>query len=71
MGVMGPSGFFLFIIILTLALALYAMWRMTQRAATPVDQTGPFAPVSPVVSAATVEAVYTEMTENAEQDNTP
>ncbi|MGP9789465.1 MFS transporter [Roseinatronobacter sp. NSM] len=71
MGVMGPSGFFLFIIILTLALALYAMWRMTQRAATPVDQTGPFAPVSPVVSAATVEAVYTEMTENAEHDTTP
>ena len=71
MGVIGPSGFFLFIILLTLALAIYAMWRMTQRPAVPVDQTGPFAPVSPVVSAATVEAVYTEMSENSEQDNTP
>ncbi|MCC5959249.1 MAG: MFS transporter [Rhodobacteraceae bacterium] len=71
MGVIGPSGFFLYIVALTLALAIYAMWRMTQRAAVPVDQTGPFAPVSPVVSAATVEAVYTEMTENAEQENTP
>ncbi|MGY6703649.1 MFS transporter [Roseinatronobacter sp.] len=70
MGVIGPPGFFLFIILLTLALAIYAMWRMTQRPAVPVDQTGPFAPVSPVVSAATVEAVYTEMTENSEQDNT-
>lgn len=71
MGVIGPSGFFLFIILLTLALAIYAMWRMTQRPAVPVDQTGPFAPVSPVVSAATVEAVYTEMVENSEQENTP
>ncbi|WFE76268.1 MFS transporter [Roseinatronobacter sp. S2] len=71
MGVIGPSGFFLYIVLLTLALAIYAMWRMTQRPAVPVDQTGPFAPVSPVVSAATVEAVYTEMTENAEQENTP
>ncbi|MDD7969906.1 MFS transporter [Roseinatronobacter alkalisoli] len=74
MGVIGPPGFFLFIILLTLALAIYAMWRMTQRPAMPVDQTGPFAPVSPVVSAATVEAVYTEMTENAgnpEQGDAP
>jgi len=63
MAVIGPSGFFLFIIVLMLMLAFYAIWRMTQRPATPVAQSGPFAAVSPVVSAATVEAVYTEMTE--------
>lgn len=63
MAVIGPSGFFLFIIVLMALLAVYALWRMTQRAAPPVAETGPFAPVSPVVSAATVEAVYSEMTE--------
>lgn len=63
MGVIGPSGFFLFIIVLMLLLAIYATWRMTQRSAPPVWETGPFAPVSPVVSAATVDAVYSELTE--------
>ena len=63
MGVIGPSGFFLFIVVLMLMLVIYAVWRMTQRPSIPVAETGPFAAVSPVVSAATVEAVYSEMTE--------
>ena len=63
LGVIGPSGFFLFIVTLMLMLAIYALWRMTQRPSVPVSETGPFAPVSPVVSAATVEAVYNELTE--------
>lgn len=63
MSLIGPSGFFLFIIVLTTSLAVYALWRMTQRASVPVAETGPFAPVSPVVSAATVEAVYSEMSD--------
>ncbi len=63
MSLIGPSGFFLFIIVLTTSLAAYALWRMTQRAPVPVAETGPFAPVSPVVSAATVEAVYSEMSD--------
>jgi MFS family permease len=67
MGTIGPNGFFLFIAVLTTVLALYAAWRMTQRLSTPVSETGPFAPVSPVVSAATVEAVYTDLAEQAEQ----
>ncbi len=66
MGVIGPDGFFLFIGVLTAILAVYAAWRMTQRASTPVAETGPYAPVSPVVSAATVEAVYNDLTEQAE-----
>lgn len=67
MGVIGPDGFFLFIAVLTALLAIYAGWRMTQRAATPISETGPFAPVSPAVSAATVEAVYHDLTEQADQ----
>ena len=66
MGVIGPDGFFLFIGVLTAALGLYAAWRMTQRASTPVAETGPYAPVSPVVSAATVEVVYNDLAEQAE-----
>ena len=64
MSIVGPSGFFYFIAFLTLTLGLYALWRMTQRPSVPVDQTGPFAAVSPNVSAATVEAVYSELAEN-------
>ena len=67
MSVIGPSGFFLFIISLTALLALYALYRMTQRPAPSVAESGPYAPVSPVVSAATVEAVLTEMTEQMEE----
>ncbi|MCC5955641.1 MAG: MFS transporter [Natronohydrobacter sp.] len=63
MSLIGPPGYFLFIITLTAVLSLYALYRMTQRPATPVAESGPFAPVSPVVSAATVEAVYTELAE--------
>ena len=63
MALIGPSGFFLFIILLTTSLAVYALWRMTQRPAVSVAETGPFAAVSPVVSAATVDAVYSELSE--------
>ena len=63
MSLIGPEGFFLFIGLLTTALAGYAMWRMTQRQAVPVADTGPFAPVSPTISPVTVAAVYEEMTE--------
>ena len=69
MALIGPSGFFLFIILLTAALAAYALWRMTQRPSVPVAETGPFAAVSPVVSAATVEAVYSELTEQQGDTN--
>ncbi len=64
----GPSGFFLYIILLTTAVAGYALWRMTRRPAPSVADAGPFAAVSPTVSAATVDAVYAELSEQqAEQ----
>ncbi|TVP94341.1 MAG: MFS transporter [Roseinatronobacter sp.] len=63
MNMIGPSGFFLFIVLLLLALSLYAVWRMTQRPSKSIEESGPYAAVSPVVSAATVDAVYSEMTE--------
>ncbi len=63
LGAVGPSGFFLYIIFLTLMLALYAIWRMTQRTAPSVAETGPYAAVTPSVSAATVDAIYSELYE--------
>ncbi|TQM91724.1 MFS transporter [Roseinatronobacter monicus] len=63
MNMIGPSGFFLFIVLLLLALSLYAVWRMTQRPSKSIEESGPYAAVSPVVSAATVDVVYSEMTE--------
>lgn len=54
----GPSGFFLFIGLLFAALAAYAGWRMTRRAA-PVE-TGAFAPLAPTASALAVGAVSQE-----------
>ncbi|MDR0808661.1 MAG: MFS transporter [Gemmobacter sp.] len=54
----GPNGFFHFIALNFVALALYAAWRMTRRAAPGV--TGQFATVSPTASALAVGAVMEE-----------
>jgi MFS family permease len=63
MGWIGPDGFFVFIGALTAILAVYAVWRSQRRASAP--ETGPFAPVSPSVSPATVGAVYDNLSKNA------
>ena len=54
----GPSGFFLFIAILYIALTAYALWRMTRRAAPSVS--GAFRGMSPGASPLAVEAVLSE-----------
>lgn len=50
MGQIGPGGFYLFTGVLFLALAVYASYRMTQRAAVPVEETGSYAAMSPTTS---------------------
>ena len=55
MGVIGPSGFFLFMAIIFAVLAGYAAWRMTQRRGTP-EPHGTYTALSPSASAITVEA---------------
>ena len=52
----GPSGYFLFIGLLFAALAGYAGWRMTRRAALSLARMGRFRPVSPTASSVAVEA---------------
>ena len=51
----GAPGYFLFLGLLFLALALYALWRTTRRAA-PLDQTA-FSGVTPTASSLTVDAM--------------
>ncbi|QIE44619.1 MFS transporter [Pseudohalocynthiibacter aestuariivivens] len=46
MGMIGPKGFFVFIAFLGFAMAIYAAYRMTQRAAPSVDETDRYAPVT-------------------------
>lgn len=48
--VFGPSGFFLFMGALLFALAAYALYRTTQRAAVPVADTGTLSPVTPILT---------------------
>ena len=43
----GPGGFYLFTAVLFAALVVYAIYRSTQRAAVPVDETGSFVAMSP------------------------
>ncbi|KNG95515.1 MFS transporter [Pseudaestuariivita atlantica] len=54
----GPSGFFLFILALLGAIMAYGVWRMTQRAAPAVDDTGAYAPVAQGSSAVIVDAAW-------------
>ncbi len=55
MGLVGPSGFFLFIAVLYIALAGYALWRMSRRSA-PAG-TGHFANLVPTASPVAASAV--------------
>lgn len=72
MGEIGPGGFFLFLAGLMFALAGYAAYRMTQRAATPVDETGSYAPITPSASPVVVELAQEVSIEAAleEENNT-
>ncbi|MGB0411613.1 MAG: MFS transporter [Pikeienuella sp.] len=47
---LGPSGFYLYMGIIMGAVSLYGLYRMTRRAAVPVDETGPYAIISPSAS---------------------
>lgn len=52
---LGPGGFYLFTAVLFAALAGYASYRKTQRAAVPVEDTGNYVPIYPSATAVAVE----------------
>ncbi|MAC81276.1 MAG: MFS transporter [Rhodobacteraceae bacterium] len=66
--VFGPSGFFLFIAMLLLALAGYAAYRTTKRASIPVSVSGSYAAVAPTLTPVGME-VAQEMTKEADMDD--
>ncbi|MGC9417591.1 MAG: MFS transporter [Rhodovulum sp.] len=67
MGLIGPQGFFLFIAIVMLSLAVFTGYRMTQRAGVPVEDTASYAPVLPTSSPVAVE-VAQEVAIEAQHD---
>ncbi|WP_300066830.1 MFS transporter [uncultured Ruegeria sp.] len=67
-GVIGPPGFFLFIASLMFAMAVYALYRMTQRAYVPVDETGAIAPIYPTSSPIAMEVAQEVVIEAAQEE---
>ena len=71
----GPAGFFLVISTAMGLTFVYALYRMTQRPATPVDETGPMVAMSPVVSQVATDAAWEAALEDAqdaaESEETP
>lgn len=72
MGVAGPEGFFAYLAILMLGLSGYGVYRMTQRAAPSVEDTGSYAALAPSGSPVAAEAAQEVFIESAleEEGNT-
>ncbi|PIE15828.1 MAG: MFS transporter [Rhodobacterales bacterium] len=68
MGQIGPGGFFLFLASLMLLLALYAAYRMTQRAAIPVEETVSYSPITPTASPVIMEVAQEVFIESAQEE---
>ncbi len=72
MGLVGPGGFFVFLAVLLLGLAGYGTYRMTQRAAPAVEDTGSYAPITPAASPVAVELaqeVFIDTAQETEESN--
>tara|TARA_Y100000815_G_scaffold269149_1_gene291380 strand:+ start:326 stop:1597 length:1272 start_codon:yes stop_codon:yes gene_type:complete len=69
MGYAGPSGFFLFLAALLGSLAAYAAYRMTQRRAPLVSETGTYSPVLPSATSVAVEAAQEVFIEGQEEEH--
>jgi MFS family permease len=69
MGAVGPAGFFAYIGFLMVGLAVYAAYRMTQRAAsTSVEDMTSYSPISPAGSPIVVEVAQEVYIETALED---
>ncbi|MCX8952719.1 MFS transporter, partial [Ruegeria sp. NA] len=66
--VFGPPGFFLIIAVLLVALAAYSVYRMTQRAAIPVDETSTMSTLYPTASPVAFEVAQEVAIEAAEAE---
>lgn len=71
MGVAGPAGFFIFVGVLMLVLAVYAGWRMTQRGAQPIGDDTNYVVMSPMATTpVTIESVVEEWEDQAPEVRT-
>ncbi len=61
----GANGFFWFMGTALTITAAYAFYRMTQRPAVPVDETGPMVPMTPVASPVVSDVAWEEVAEQA------
>ncbi|MDU8911035.1 MFS transporter [Aestuariicoccus sp. MJ-SS9] len=68
MGVVGPSGFFILIAVLLLSMMGYAFYRMTQRAAPSVQDTGAYTPLTPSATPVAMEYAQEFAIEAAQDD---
>lgn len=66
-GLMGPSGYFLYTALLMYAMVAYALYRMTQRAAPAVRDTDRYMPVAPSASPMAVEFAQEVAIESAQE----
>ncbi|BBU55808.1 MFS transporter [Mameliella alba] len=64
----GPQGFFLLIFTLLALVSLYALYRMTQRAAPSVEDTGAYAPVMPSSTPVALEVAQEYFIDQQEED---
>ena len=67
MSVMGPPGYFVIIAVLMIALTLYALYRMTQRAAPAPEDTGAYAAMPPIASVVALEVAQEFAADAAEE----
>ena len=58
MGIFGPPGYFIFLAMLMIALAVYSAYRMTVRPAPSVEDTGSYAPILPSATVTLVSAIW-------------
>lgn len=66
MSTFGPRGFWIFLALLMLCIATYALYRMTQRGAIPVEDTSAYVSVMPTATPIAVEAAQEWAIDHAE-----
>lgn len=71
MGVLGPNGFWVYLTAVLVILVAYGLWRTTQRAAVPVEDTQSYAPVLPSASPVMIDMaqeLYAEAADEAAEE---
>lgn len=71
MAVLGPRGLFWYLVVVHIALGLYAFWRMTRRGTVATDDQVPSVPLALGSSYVVAEQVADEYADAAEQDDAP